>query len=154
MGIVSSWSATLPWDYSPLPDTRKESAGPRWQCAPVNPLIPAGLRVLAATLICCIAGPFLQVAGHLLGITSSCSARKIDRGCCSHRGVSRPPDLGFRVANACVDLERAQRSLSAETVQTGDRETARAPLRLVVSPTLFVLRVSWRRSRRLQRVSG
>ena len=103
---------------------RKESAGPRWQYAPGNSR--TGLRVHAATLICRIAGPFLQVAGHLLGTRSSCSAREIDRGCCSHWGVSRPRILGFRVANACADLERAQRSLSGENVQTGDKEIARA----------------------------
>jgi hypothetical protein len=32
-----------------------------------NPLIPAGIRVHAATLICRIGGPFCQVAWHLLG---------------------------------------------------------------------------------------
>ena len=30
------------------------------------------------------------------GIRSSCSARDIDRGCCSHRCVSRPPIWAFR----------------------------------------------------------
>ena len=36
------------------------------------------------------------------------------------------PIRAFRVANARVELERAQRSLSGETVQTGDKGTSSA----------------------------
>ena len=67
--------------------------------------------------------------------------------CCPNGGT-------FRVANARVELERAQTYLSGEPVQTSDKGTSRARLRHVVRPTLFLLRLPARRRRRLQRVSG
>jgi hypothetical protein len=111
-----------------LPVIRKESAGPRWQHAPGNPLIPA--RAFESTrqhLFPASEARFCRLQGISSGQGPAAPLAK-STGMLQPSGCESAPDLGFRVANACADLERAQRSLSGETVQTGDKETARARL--------------------------
>ena len=86
-----------------------------------NPSILASVRVHAPRLICRIGGTFCRLPS-ISWARPGCFARDIDGGCCSYRCVSRPPIWAFRVANARVELERAQTRLSGKPRERVTRE--------------------------------
>jgi len=153
LGITPVSSANLTLELLPACPSFERNQLARWQYAPGKPFNFRGSSSPRGTLICPIGGPFCRLPGI--------SWDKVQLLRSRHRQGMLQPSVGesapiwaFRVANARVELERAQTSLSGETVRTGGKGTARARLQHVARPTLFVLRVLARRRRRPHSVIG